>query len=799
MPGYSEDERTTLQFANAMEGRFGGFFDRAIASLVAYPGFVLPLLLVLLIGGGITKVHKDPSVDAFVPLAHPAALARDEAMAVFGLEDPIVVALASTDGTSMLTAQRLALLDRIQQRIAQVPGVKHHDLISLLTEQIVFGANGTLDVEPIVDISALTGITEQDILQRLHTMPMLVNLLASSDGQLLTMIVPVDDPNDAGDIYAALLTLLKEEVPPELQAHVAGVAAMNAALSYMVDFDTRIFVPLAVVAVLLILLLAFRDWAAVAGPLFVIAGSAAIAVGMMGWLGAHYYLITTALPVIVMAMAVADCLHFSQFYFRARLEEPRSTHLQSVRRAMRLTGLPISLTSLTTAGGFLGLWVGSDIRPISEFGLFAAIGVTAAWFLSLTALPSLLLLMRLEPAESRRRWGDFRGFSGKGVDEAVMRLSEIAYQHPLRSMLMLLMCLGALAALASFAGFDYQRSKYFQPDNPVRVADQRINEQIAGLNFLDVLVTADEEGALLLPENIRLIDDLEESLRQIGGISKVTGLADYMRVMHTALHENPEAPLPAKAHAPAQYMLLYEASGAPEDYRQEIDYSYTKALIRTQLKTDSYAATQPIVKRVKQVVALATKDRNVTAVVSGRVAVNAGWMSALERSHFVGLALALGIVSLCLILSLRSFTSAALAMLPVAFGVLFVYAIMGVANIDIAPATAMTSAIATGLGADFGVHLISHLRNGKHSAAHSGQPFDERYLLIGRACFYSALSLGIALMVICLSSAPPLRWFGLLIAAGTFGSLFGALVVIPAALGLIAQPNSAHHTTLESR
>jgi predicted RND superfamily exporter protein len=85
---------------------------------------------------------------------------------------------------------------------------------------------------------------------------------------------------------------------------------------------------------------------------------------------------------------------------------------------------------------------------------------------------------------------------------------------------------------------------------------------------------------------------------------------------------------------------------------------------------------------------------------------------------------------------------------------------------------------------DFGIHLISHIR---HRLA-AGLPLSEaiagEYTLIARACFFSAVALGVALAAICLSSAPPLRWFGLLVSIGAFGSLVGALLIIPGLFAL---------------
>ena len=159
-------------------------------------------------------------------------------------------------------------------------------------------------------------------------------------------------------------------------------------------------------------------------------------------------------------------------------------------------------------------------------------------------------------------------------------------------------------------------------------------------------------------------------------------------------------------------------------------------------------------------------------------------MTRLAQRHFVALGLAAAMVFVASVIAFRAFGPALLAMVPVGIGVLSVYATMGLLDVDIAPATSMTAAIATGLGVDFGIHLIAHFRTRLRAGATLKDALSGHYLLVSRACFYSALALGVALAVLCLSGAPPLRWFGVLVSAGAFGSLVGALLVLPALLVL---------------
>ena len=742
---------------------------------------LLCLAIVVVMAYGLKWVEKDPSVDAFVPADHPAALTRAAAQELFALEDPLVVGLVADNGSSLFVPDALQAMRAMAADIAELPGVDGDRLVSVLSESAILGASGDsgdLQIERIVPDGAITLSSARLSHERFLSMPMMLGLLGSADGSALSLIVPVDDPNDSVQIYQQVLAIAETEVPAGVTAHVAGVAAMNAGLAWMVDTDTRIFIPAAVLVVLVVLLLSLQSFRAIVGPTLVIAGSTAIAVGALGWLGGRYYLITTALPVVVMAMAVADSLHLSAFYLRARRLDPFGDRRQAIDHALRHTRAPIAFTSITTTAGFLGLVIGSQMQPIREFGLFAAIGVLGAWFLSIKLLPALILMLRVEPRHK------LVGASQAGADSVVQRITQFAFGKPELSMVLTVGALLVMAWAGQQAQFDYQRQHYFEDDNPVRVADAQLNSKLDGLNFLDVVVTAPTENGLISVSAMRSMNQLQDELRRVAGVERVTSIVDYMKTMHGALTGDFDQ-LPQRRNAPAQYMFLYEASGSPEDYEEEIDYEYRNALLRAQLKTDAYQETRVVVSRFRSVIDQFNTTHALQAKISGRVAVNEGWMSLLAENHFVGLGIALLLVAISCFVAFRDSSLTALAMLPVITGVLFVYALMGLANIDLAPATSMTSAIATGLGADFGIHLIAHIRRERAAGATLSEALDSRYLLIGRACLYSAVALSAALLVICLSSAPPLRWFGALVAAGTLGSLFGALFLIPSALGWI--------------
>ncbi len=745
----------------------------------------LAMIVILASAAGLLGVTKDPSVDAFVPADHRFALARDEARETFGLEDPIIVGIASTSGRDLFSAEALGALQRLDDAVRELPGVRGNEVRSLASVRAIWGEDGDLAVEWIIPRDTLTPASAEIALERLGHMPMLTGSLVSADRRLLTLVVPVEDPNNADTVMAQLraLTAAEAAASGEFEIHIAGVAAMNARLADTVDHDTMIFLPAAIVTVLLIVFAALRSVPGLLGPLLTIAGSAAIAIGTLGWLGSKYYLITTALPVVIMAIAVADSLHVSIIYMRIRQLQPDLDARQSAAMALRKTWMPVTLTSITTIGGFTGLSFGAAMQPISEFGQYAALGVLAAWILSLTALPAILVLTNLKPRQKAR--AAVSGQTGEGLIERIIGFVSVrSLKHPAVSLTLTTLLIASLAVFAVQAQFDYERKRYFDPGDPIIAADAVLNERLGGVNFLDVMVVAHEEGGLMDPVALSAIQALRREMARLPYVAAVSGIDEYVSVMHTALTGSGPGELPTRPSAPAQYMFLYESSAPPDDFRETINYLQTHALVRARLSTDNYQLTKPVVEELEAWLASWSAQSGLSAFVSGRVAVNDGWMSQLADNHFRGLGLALVLIFACALIMLRSPVYAPLAMLPVAVGVLSVYAAIGFFGIDIAPATSMTAAISTGLGIDFGIHLITHLRNKLAAGYTLEEAMQSDYRLVGRACFYSALAIGAALAVICLSSAPPLRWFGFLVAVGAFGSLAGALLIIPSAFAL---------------
>lgn len=742
---------------------------------------LLGLLPVVLFSLGLAYLERDPSVDAFVSHDHPAWQAREMARETFGLEDPAIVVFAQEPGVSAFNKDMLSAIDRFTDEVAYLDGVEP-GVISIGSEKAILAtAAGDLEAPEIIDAYE---VDPQSSLSLYRQMPALAQTLVAQNEDAFLAIVPVADPNRAEQVTAAIDDLAREVAPAGVAVHMSGVATMNSRLAQHIARDTVIFLPAAFLVIGMFLLLALRRFRAIFGPILVVVGSALSAVGAIGLFSSKYYLITTALPVVVMAIAVADSIHLTLAYQRARAQTPDGTRRKAMAEAIDKVALPIILTSVTTALGFAGLAIGSPMKPIADFGLVAAVGVMVACLLSLTILPLIQMrLADLPPSVAR----------APRLEAILSRIAVWSASRPAVALAFSLVVVAGALIAAAQVKFDYERRNYFTQGDDVLIADDVLAQRFSGGNILDVIVDSDEDEALLTAAAVRQIVDLQQRLEAIPAIGKVTSYTDSIGLMHERLNDAPAGALPEVRDAPAQYMFLYEASGDPDDFGAQLDFGRRYAMVRSYLDDGQYSSTKPVIQQVQTIVEDWSEETTLKAAISGRMAVNDGWMDSLRDSHPYTIGAAVLFVMIATWMLLRGFGPAITAMLPVLSGIILLYAAMGLVGIDLAPATSMCAAIAAGLGVDFGIHLVEQLRRKLAQGEDLMTALSGNYVTVMRACFFSAASLGAGFLVVALSETPVLRWFGLLIAFAAFGSLFGALVIVPAIASLTSRKWSSKH------
>ncbi len=752
---------------------------------------LLSLLAILGLASFVPGIHKDTSSDAFIAADDPVVLYRDHVRDIFGLEDPIVIAVTNDGPDGVFNPGSLALVDTLTRSIAALPNVDPERVTSLASESNIVGTYDGMEVSDFFDPYPATQARADEIRTAIIDFPLYQGTLVARDGTATLIVAELLDQDAAQLTYEEILAVVAATpTPAGNEIHVAGEGAIAGYLATYIDRDATRLNPLAALIITLVLVVAFRTFAGAMLPNIIVLGTLAATFGSMAAFGVSFYVITNGLATILIGIAVADSIHIMSQVYEEQARDPdlissRQGRREIARRAMGRMWKPITVTTITTIAGFVGLWLGAAMPPMKFFGLFAAIGVAAAWIYSIFFLPAALTLFPIKASKL---------FRSANVNDrygaSLQRLGTIALRKPATTL-----AVAAFIALVGAVGtsrviVQEAQIENFQTDEPIYIADKEINRRMDGTKFLDIIIETDEVEALFRPDHLRRIEALQEYIEQFPAVRGSTSVVDYIKQMHKAVNENREEfySIPDDEFLVAQLFLLYSASGNPDDFEEEIDTDYSQANVRFNLNVADYRLLTEIIPAIQTYVDSEFNNEEIRANLSGRVMVNYAWLKTIGDNHVRSLLLALVFVWLAATAIFRSFLAGTLSLIPVAMALLLVYAVMGFGGIWLGVGTSMFAAIAIGLGIDFSIHTLDRM---KELIMKRNGSYDERladlFPSTGRALFFNFAALALGFLVLSTSEVPPLIRFGMLVAVAVSTSFAASMTILPA-IGKLLRP-----------
>lgn len=766
------------------------FFSKVL--IFRWPIIVLAACAVTLVGIQIANLEKDTTPDAFIDDENAALIYRDQVEEIFGLRDPIVVAVVNDGPKGIFNPHTLRLVRWLTDQISQIANVDPERVVSLATESNVAGTRDGILVEKFFEPDAESFSSEPDTQARadeiekaIEEFPLYQGSLVSRDGTATIIVAELIDDRLAQKTYEAIRDL-EISIPKRNgdRMYVAGEGAISGYLSTYIDNDAARLNPLAAIIITVILAVAFLRLQAVLIPNIIVLSTIALTLGAMALIGSNFYVITNGLIVNLIGISVADSIHLFSRYFQLRKENPGGSRNKVIIAAMVDMLRPITMTTITTAMGFCALGLSSDMPPIRDFGLYGALGVAAAWVLTVTLVPSLIAIW---PESRRKHAGAHSVPQARTPNRLSIWLAQTIAAHPVIPVVAAFIICVAAGAAALNMSVEENRIDNFKKTEAIHIADAAINQRMDGTYYLDVVVEAEGEEGILRPHVLGKIERLQHFAGTLPLVGGSTSIVDYIKQLNRAVNENSSLAyvIPEEPALIPQLLLLYSSSGDPTDLEEEVDAERQKALVRINVKTGRYSNTRELIAKLQNYIQQSFNEPGLLATLTGRVNVDYHWIRNIADNHVAGVAGSLVAVLLVSCLLFRSIAAGLLSVLPVSIAVLVIYAIMGAAGIGLGVGTAMFAAIAIGLGVDFSIHSIDRLCRlmpDQHGLASVFQAF---FASTGKALLYNFLCVALGFSVLVTSSVPPLIKFGTFVAVSVTSAFIAAVILIPAFMALL--------------
>ncbi len=691
---------------------------------------------------------------------------------------PVLQRLAQQEG---LSVPDKAWLENLAVRLRPVKRVR-----SLARMEHIEAFTGGLDVRPLMKTLPQTDAERQALRDAVLANPMFINGLISPKGNATTIQVEF---NIAEDDSPAMLLAYGEisRIINDISAregfsdrvYLSGPPMIAAQTATSMEQDNQTLLPGVLLVIIIVLLLSFGRLQGVVAPLLIAVISLFWTLGAMAAFGVKQNIVTSMLPVFIIAIAVCDAIHFLATYYRLLPDNPdRAARTQAASDALRKLFWPMLVTSVTTMAGFFALsW--TEVIFIREFGIFVGLGVMFAWIVTMLFLPALVIL-----------WKAPRPRFGLLVSDLISRfmglLGRVAGHGKTVVLAVLALMVVGLVYTQQNLTVDNQVIGYFEPDSRIRQDDAAINANFGGSTVVSFLLESKDVDAFKQPQVMLAVEKLQQQLNNDPLVGFTISPVNFIERMHQVLSAGEgetsgsaaDYRLPSDLTQPmlAQYYLLYENANG-QDLFDVVDRRFSNGRILTVLHSDRSSEVGAVIERVMD------EARNVLpAGVSIRAAgygeILVSTTDAVVGGQIQSLLLAVVLIALLVVAILRSLRLGLLALLPLLFTLVGVFTLMALTGTALDIGTSIIAAISFGIGIDYAIHTIAALRLSK--GQDQAELVANALQYCGKPILINTLALGFGFLVLTLSGYQALVNLGYFISLTMLFSALFALLVLPA-------------------
>ncbi|HEY8459352.1 MAG TPA: MMPL family transporter, partial [Blastocatellia bacterium] len=591
------------------------------------------------------------------------------------------------------------------------------------------------------------------------------------------------------------------------QVYFAGDPFAQWRSTEAVKSDLRLFLPLTVVFIALLLWVYFRSFVAVALLMLTIGVGLLWLMGLMAWLEGHFTILALMLPTLMVAIGCSYMVHvINQIgisYCGLRIADSQSPSdltaapagdenrnrespvenqsaiirnqgpQSAIEDALRFISLPVIVSALTIIAGFLSLAF-TAIPAVRSTAIYSAIGAAFTMILSLTFIPAALSLMGERAIRFRV------GLAG-GMVKLLEGLGRwvTSNQTPLYIMTAVLVVVSAIGASRILIDIDYFH--FSKPNSETSVGLAEVNRRLSGAVNFDVIVEGKTSGAIETTEVLRRIAELQafaETRKNADGqgVDLTLSVVDFVKHVNRAFHDNDAR----HYDIPSDDGLIGELLSDRDQLRQFLtpDGRIARVLVRSSLSGSQAmaAAIREIEARGRELLPDFRVYATGTFVMLNRTS------DQIAGEQLLSVTLALVTIYLMLSALFRSLRVGFTALVPNLIPILFFFGFMGWRGVELNLTTSLVASVVLGLAVDNAVQFIARFRRAQSAAPDLRAAILESMRLSGRPIIYANIALAATFAIFFFSNFKPIASFGLLSAVTIIGCLIEDLVLLPARL-----------------
>ncbi|MCE0493286.1 efflux RND transporter permease subunit [Vibrio salinus] len=732
------------------------YLDTWIVKTVRYPilSIILILTLIVLASIGAKDLTFRGDYNIFFDKGNPQLLEFNHIQAEFSKTDNLAIIIAPRN-KNVFTPQTLSIIQKITNDAWQTPYSSRVDSLTNYqhTESVRNEEENEDDLivqDLVPDEFSFSEQAIQKIKQIALSEPVTKNSIVSAKGDVAVVNITVQLPEknkttEIVEVYDYVTNLLSkyQKQYPDTEFYRAGLVAMNYSLMDSAHQDIIKLVPMMLVVILMFLILLLRSFLSVLATLVVIITSVSATLGISGWLGMSINVATVNIPTLILTLSVADCVHIISTMRHQMLNGENKS--QAIIHSLKIDVMPVLITSVTTAIGFLMMNM-SDSPVLRTFGTLAGLGVMLACILSLTLLPTLLCLLPIKaesPAENKKT-------------NRIDYLSNFIIKYRKFLLPVSVIVIISTAILIPQNRINDDSVKYFNKGSDFRQVADFMQDHISGMGTISVVINSSREHGIVDPDFLKTVENFTRWLRKQPEVDHVSSLTDILKRLNKNMHGDDRSfyRLPDNRELAAQYLLMYEMSlpyGLDLNNQINIDKSALKIQVTTEnLGSDKFIDLE---NRIHSWFNHNNINGKVHEIKESSPSLMFAHIGATNmKSMLISLPISLIIISGLLVLALNSFKLGLFSIIPNMAPAIIGFGLWALISGEINLALSVVASLTLGIVVDDCVHFLTKYRIARIKGESPENAIRYSFHSVGRALWVTSVVLVAGFSVLAMSS-----------------------------------------------
>jgi hypothetical protein len=660
--------------------------------------------------------------------------------------DPASIAMAKQVGDSLLASPH----------VARISSPAHTPLLIETAEGI-----------ELVRLGGNHRWTPEELSRLALADPDWVGSLVSADGSLAALIAEMSHtaPEDQFALVSDAEAALQQPRAAGFQFFFSGAPWIQVALydsSLSDGIAVGALVGLIVGACFFALLRSWQSVVAVLVPLALVSICSFSVLAIFGWSRDP---VSTGAPILVLVMGSADAVHLLTAYWGRRAAG--DDRISGLVAAAHETQAPSVMTALTNAAGLLS-FLAAESPAVGHFGVVAAAGVAIALLFTFSLIPAFLVLLPDRPKDAApevERWNNL-----------LSRVLSIPMIHPKP----VLAVASVITALGAFGLTRLEAAQdplgMWKSGHPTRTAIERVSKELAPLDGIDIVLSVPDaayDGATLAElEELRRELARDESSRSVRSLSSVL---DRLASAFGAQDDSWDA----------KGDLLGFATLAGSDLASWVSIDLRRVRVSASTIPMTPRERRLYAERAEEIVNSSPWAEN--ALITGPTTLQLAISDVIENTAWSTVSVSTLLVSLLVMVYLRSIRWGALAMIPNIVPLVVLFGLMGIWGISLDGGSAMVAPIAIGIAVDDTIHILHVYAGLRRRGLEPVAAICQATLSVGRAIVTTSCALALGFAAMLSSQFQSVANIGLLSAAAILAAMAAEILVLPALLVVTSQ------------